>query len=454
MNKARLLFFVIILVLFLIPVSPTPAGRGQQPTRKSAAALIYELKHPDADVRKQAAALIGQNMIREAVPALVEATSDTDDSVRLEVVRALVRINDVMAIPSYIRLTKDPSKSIQEKSIEGLVNAYVFEEGGFIRGVQRVANFMNPWSDDYNALTVEPYMPVKPEVITALSDLLQSEDAGLRKRAATALGILRAVDALPAITDTLAREDDDGVKVELIRALYKIGDRDAAKAVVPLIRDSDKGVHDEAIITVGRLRVKDGLADIKALYESGVEERKKFLGIFPLTGKDDLVKKLFEALSYLGDPSCQDIFRTALDDERVFYRRYAAEGYARIGDKDQVSMIGARYLREKSDEVKLAFSFALYRMGRAEHLIELANGGEQGCYYLLELPPSEIPKLFPLLASEKDSAKIRLLDVIGLKGDASALPEVERYASHANADVASAANLAMRRLRGRWKTAD
>ena len=427
-----------------------PAALGQQATRKSAAGLIYDLKHPDADVRKQAATLIGQNKIREAVPALVEASSDPDDSVRLEVVRALVRINDVMAIPSFIRLTKDPVKSIQEKSIEGLINIYVVENGGFIHGVHKVADFVNPWSDDYNSLVVEPYMPVKPEVITALSEILKVDDAGLRKEAATGLGILRAAPALPAITEALARENNDGVKVELIRALYKIGDPEAAKAVIPFIRAGEKNVHDEAIITAGRLRVKDALPDIKSLYESGVQERKKVLGIVPITGKDDLAKKLFEALSYLGDPSCQEIFRTALDDERTFYRRYAAEGYGRIGDKEQTTLIATRYLKEPDEEVKLAFGFALFRLGREEHLVELANDGDQGFEYMMELGSSEIPKLYPLLASEKDAAKIRLLNVIGLRGEASALPVVESYMRHASADVGSAANLAVRRLRGRF----
>ena len=443
MRKLRLSALAVVLISLL------PAALGQQATRKSVAGLIYELKHPDADVRKQAASLIGQNQIREAVPALVEATEDTNESVRLEVVKALVRINDVMAIPPFIRLTKDPSKSIQEKSVEGLVNIYIFEEGGFIRGVQKVADFVNPWSDDYNSLVVEPYLPVKTEVITALSDLLKVDDADLRKKAATGLGILRADSALPAITEALARENSDGVKVELIRALYKIGDREAAKAVIPFIRDSDKSVHDEAIFTTGRLRVKEALPDIKELYESGVQERKKVLGIVPITGRDDLAKKLFEALSYLGDPSCQELFRTALDDERTFYRRYAAEGFARIGDKEQTSLIATRYLKEPDEEVKLAFGFALFRLGREEHLVELANNGQQGYEYLMELEPSEIPKLYGLVATEKDPAKIRLLDVIGLRGDASALPVVEQYMKHSNAEVGSAANLAVRRLRGR-----
>jgi len=240
------------------------------------------------------------------------------------------------------------------------------------------------------------------------------------------------------------------VKVELIRAIYKIGDREAGNAVAPLVRDPEKFVHDEAIFTVGRLRVKKAVPDMKELYESGIQESKKILGVVPITGKDDLQKKLFEGLAYVGDPSCKDLFLAGLQDERFFYRRYGAEGIGRIGDKGDVSTMATAYLREKDEEAKLALSFALYRLGRDEHLLELAQGGDQGSSYLLELESSEVPKLFSYLRSEKDSVKIRILNVIGLRGDKTALSVVEEFMGYKNADVVSAANLAVRRLRGRF----
>ncbi|RPJ56942.1 MAG: HEAT repeat domain-containing protein [Acidobacteria bacterium] len=444
MSRARLL--QIITVVLLVP----QLAFVQQSKRVSVSGLIYDLKHPEPERRKDAALLLGQNKVRQAVPGLIELTNDPDDSIRLEAVRALVRINDPAALPTYVRLTKDPSRSIQEKTIEGMINMYVAEEGGFIRGAQKFADFINPWSDDYNPLMVEPYVPVSPDAVTALAALLSAEDDGLREHAAVGLGILRASAALPAIQEALARENVDNVKVELIRAIYKIGDREAGNAVAPLVRDPEKFVHDEAVFTVGRLRVKKAVPDMKELYESGIQESKKILGVVPITGKDDLQKKLFEGLAYVGDPSCKDLFLAGLQDERFFYRRYGAEGIGRIGDKGDVSTMATAYLREKDEEAKLALSFALYRLGRDEHLLELAQGGDQGSSYLLELESSEVPKLFSYLRSEKDSVKIRILNVIGLRGDKTALSVVEEFMGYKNADVVSAANLAVRRLRGRF----
>ena len=144
----------------------------QQTKKVSVSGLIYDLKHPEPERRKDAALLLGQNKVREAVPGLIELTKDPDNAIRLEAVRALVHINDPAALPTYVQLTRDSSKPVQEMSIEGIINTYVADEGGFIHGVQKFADIVNPWSDDYNPLTVEPYVAVSPDAVSALAVLL------------------------------------------------------------------------------------------------------------------------------------------------------------------------------------------------------------------------------------------------------------------------------------------
>lgn len=435
--------------VLLLALGAAAFGASIQQTRKvSVEALIYDLKHPDPERRKQAASVLGQNRIRAAVPALIELTEDPEPHIRLEAVRALVQINDRRALPAYIRLVGDSNKAVREKAVDGIIDAYVIEEDGFFQGVRKVADFVNPFSDDYNPQVVEPYVSVDPQAVTALSALLESEDGSSRRRAATALGILRARSALPAIHSRLETETDDGVKVELIRAVYKMGDPLAAKPLVPLVHDPDKKVHDEAIFTVGRLRVPEATPVLKQLYESGVEERKKIFKIVPVSGPDDLQKNVFQALAYIGDPSCKELFFNALTDDRAFYRRYGAEGLGRIGDPAVTTSLARAYLRETSDKAKLAMSFALYRLGREEHLDELAANADsdQGLNYLLEFQPAEIAKLYLYLGSETTPS---LLEAIGLRGDDSALPVVEQLTSSSDQDVVAAANLAIRRLRAR-----
>ncbi len=449
MAISRTFFCTLILCLTALISSSLLA---QQPQEVSVDGLIYDLRHPDNDRRKRAAMALGQSKVRRAVPELIELTEDRDASLRLAAAKALVRINDTRALRAHIRMTQDPKKEIQEKAIEGIIKIYVADEkGGFISGVKKLAGAVNPLNDDYNRLLVESYVPVSQDAKDALAEMLFSPETGIRKDAAVALGILRAHSALSPIEHALSLEPNDGVKVELIRAIYKIGDPSAGTEVIPLVRDPDKKVHDEAIFTLGRLRVREALPLLKELYESGVEERKKILGFVPVSGKDDLQKKLLEALAFIGDPSCRDLFLSAFEDSRDFYRLLAAEGLGRIGDSSDVVQVAEQYLRENSGKVKLGMSFALYHLGREEHLIEVVNSSDkdQAYHYLLELNTSEIRGLYPYLHIVEHPIRLRLLDIIGLRGDSSAVPVIEDLMKSTNPELLSAANLAMRRIQAR-----
>jgi HEAT repeat protein len=449
MAISRILFCTFIVCLTALVSSSLFA---QQPEEATVDGLIYDLKHPDNDRRKRAATALGQYKVRKAVPGLIELTEDRNSTLRLAAVNALVRINDTRALKAHIRMTQDPKKEIQEKAIEGIIKIYITdEEGGFISGVIKVADVVNPLSDDYNPLQVEPYVPVSQDAKDALAELLFSPETGIRKDAAIALGILRAHSALSPIQHALSLEPNDGVKVELIRTIYKIGDPSAGTEVIPLVSDPDKKVHDEAIFTLGRLRVSEALPVLKELYESGVEERKKILKFVPVSGKDDLQKKLLEALAYIGDSSCYDLFLNTLEDSRDSYRMLAAEGLGRIGDSSDVTRVAEKYLQEKSGKTKLAMSFALYHMGREEHLIEVVSSSDkdQAYHYLLELNASEIQAVYPYLLTVEHPIRLRLLDIIGLRGDSSAVPVIEDLMQSTDPELASAANLAMRRIQSR-----
>ncbi len=414
--------------------------------------LIYDLRHPDSERRIKAAQILGENRVRQAVPALIDTCSDQDAKVRLEAIRALVRINDTRALNAYIERTSDDQKLIQEKAIEGLINIYVTPSDGFVHDVKTAFSFVNPLHDDFNALLVEPYIPVSQRAVDALQLLLQDEDHEIRKEAAVALGILRAGSAVPAIKEALSKEEDDGAKVELIRTSYKIGDPAIGSTLIPLIHDENKKVHDEAIFAIGRLRIVEAIPELRRLYESGVEERRTVLAVVPVSGKDDLRRKVLEAMAHIGDPQTKDIFINGLADARSPYRLYAAEGLGRIGEDNLVQDIANAYQREASGDVRLAMAFALYRLGRTEYLIELVRNvkKKQVHDYLMEMEGSDVAKLYPFLETEKDDIRIQLLDIIGLRGDVSALPPVEKVSQDETGDVAAAANHAIRRLRGRF----
>ncbi len=442
--------FISILILVL-GLGLTASAQTERKT--TAEALVYDLQHPDTQRKIEAARLLGENKVRSAVPALIDASADPDEDVRAAAVKALVKINDTRALRAYIARLNHPDEkaSILKDAIEGIIAIYVIEEGGFKAGVGKVLDFFNPLSDDFNPLIVEPYVPVSRSAIDALGALLENENHGVRRDASLALGILRALPALPAIRQRLKTESHNDVKVELIRAVYKIGDPSAGPELIPLLHDSKKKVRDEAIFALGRLRVREAVRELRPFME--VEERRKLLGV-PVSGKDRLQKNVLEALAHIADVSTKDLFINCLSDGREDFRRYGAEGLGRIGEDNVLRDIARAHLREDSKEAKLAMGFALYRLGREEHLVELVDSlakRDQGYFYLLEFEASEIPRLFELLEDARDrKVRMRLLDVIGMRGSVSALPELQKIAENEqDSEVLASANMAIRRINGR-----
>jgi HEAT repeat protein len=440
---------VALIVLFLMSVSMLSAT---QATERTVDGLIYDLKSPDPQRRQEAAKALGDNKIIRAVPDIIPLVEDANSSVKLAAAQALLDINDPRALPAYIKAVRDPSMDMQKIGIQGIVNVYVTPPEGFVTDIKKAADFLNPLSDNYNPLMVEPYVPVSEDAIKAIADVLFSSDKGIRKDAAVALGVLRAQTALPAIEDAIEKEKDVGTKLELIRTIYKIGDPSAGEVLIPLIRDSNKDVHDEAILALGHLKVKSAVPELNQLYNAGIEERKKIFGLVPVTGADDLQKKILESLAYIGDERSAEIFETALEDSRDGFRRSGAEGLGRMGDNGYLKLLATRYLREDNKSVKLAMSFALFLLGREEHLVELVDNADdmQAYYYLLEFDPEQVKLMYPYVYTEPAKQKVAILNAIGLRGDSSGLKVAEELTNDKDADVASAANLAIRRLHGRF----
>lgn len=427
--------------------------RGQE-ERREVNGLIFDLRHPELERRKTAVVGLGKHRIRRAVPELSRLVKDPDDLLRTALARALIKIGDMRALPALMTLCHDSRKQTRLVSIEGLVKLYVNLPDGFFHGMKRVVDFMNPADDDYNPLVVEPYISVSPDAIDTLATLLSDSDADIRRNATLALGILRGRRGLPSLQAALEQEPENGVKVEMIRAIYKIGDPEGGVTLIPLIRDPDKKVHDEAIFALGRLKVESAVPALTELYDSGVRERKRILGgLVPVSGNDDLSRKILEALAHIADPRSRNILLEATEDQRAAFRRYGAEGLGRLGDSSLIPRLAVLFRGERELEVITALNFALFRLGGEAHLPELVEriDSDQVYFYLLELEPEEVAKLHPhlLLHTKEPGIQVRLLDVIGQRGDASSLEVVEPLTRSKNADVTSSANVALRRLQGR-----
>jgi len=447
---------LILLLLFCGATVTGVVAQAQTQTRKvSIDGLIYDLKHPDPDRRVEAARLLGVHKLNQSVPALIEAAADPQPSVRLAVLEALAKIRDPRALHTYITLTADSEANIRQKAIAALLEVYVVDESGFVAGTRKVIEFLNPFDSDYNTLVVEPYVPVSADAVRALAQRLEDPETGVRKAAVMGLGTLRGRAALPQMKDVLSREPENGIKIEYFRSFYKIGDPDACGRLVPYVNDPDKAVHDEAILTSGLLRCKESVDAVMDIYQMGIKEREKVFGVIPASSSDDLQIKCLQALALIGDDRAAKLYLPALRHDKEDFRVAAAEGLARLADPQYEPVLVERSAGARGKRFQLALAYAFYRLGHKERLQDMVRElggmkhGDQMFSYLVELTPDQLADLYPHLRASKGKTRIRILEAVGVAGAVQNLAEVQSYTHDSDANVASAAMVAVRRIQAR-----
>ena len=442
--------------LSLLMVSMFILAATQQQVKKiSVQGLIFDLKHPDADRREEAARLLGTNEVRSAVPALIEASDDQEVKVRVAILDALNQMRDMRALPVFIRLTADPDDGIRKTAINAIIRLYVLDESGFVAGSKKVLSFFNPFDSNYDDLIVEPYVQVSPNAVQALAERLNDPSNGVRKAAVMSLGILRGKAAVGAMKEALPGELRNDIRIEYFRSFYKIADPSVCSVMVPFINDPDKPVHDEAILVCGLLRCQEAVPPLMDILGAGTKERQKIMKVLPASLPEDLQVKCLQALALIGDQRAEKLFVGALDHKITGMQMAGAEGLARLANPEYRNTLEAARERSMERRNQLALDFALYRVGRPGALDELVSelGSIRYCDqvfdYFASFSQEECRKLFPFLRTSKGKVRIKLLDVLGLTGGKDTLAEVETYTHDSDTDVASAAINAVRRLRAK-----
>jgi len=441
----------ITFVLFLAFLVAVSAHTQTATSQESEESLIYDLKNPDPVRRKDAAKRLGDNKMQRATPDLVTAASDANPAVRREIAIALDKMLDMRALPAFVKLSADPEKEIRERCMVGIINLYIPQESGLVVSLNKMANFFNPWSDEWAEIAVEPGIKVDAGAIVALQDRLRDADEGLRLKAARALGILKATPAVPELMATLGRDQSYAIKFEIIRSLRKIGDPSVASELKPYLTFGDIKTRNEAIFTLGRLRSAEVVPELTRLYE-----RERALD--PKLVDKPYCEVLLDAIAFIADPSSKGLFIKEKQNPEDMLRLHAFEGLARLADPSMATEISRDFLAEKNLRIKTAQAYALYQMGRTEYLDEvvkyLGNGktNSEARMMLLELKPAQLPELCAQTKNQDANVREGLAEILGLIGDDSALTVLKNLANDRRGQIAALANQAIRRINARSGT--
>lgn len=395
--------------------------------------LVANLKSPNAKTRQEAAQDLGQSRRREAIPPLSDLVRDPEVKVRMEVVRALRELRDLQAVPALVTSLGDGEVKIREEAISTLVEIYAERErtGG-------VTGFLNMFSDEYDRASVAPYTAVDPTVYAALANALRDEDPSIRQDAALSLGIL---DGRVALRDLQAALQDPEAPVRgaAATAIGKIGTAEDGKALIPVLADQSRDVRDRALNAIGVLRVKEAGPALRELYE---QNRKKDSGT-----------RVLACLSRIADPAQGDLFRELVQDPDVETRRLAIEGLGRVADASMLPAFKKDYQRERREELKLAYSFALTLLGDRAFLDSLVLSlpsrtlGNRCRGYILEMGSSVAGELYAYLNDPEAGIRASLCDLLAQIGDPAALPHLQPLINDPSTTVADRANRAVERLK-------
>jgi ferritin-like protein len=175
--------------------------------------------------------------------------------------------------------------------------------------------------------------------------------------------------------------------------------------------------------------------------------------LYETNKKKELGTKALASLSRIGDASQADLFKELLLDPDPERRRLAIEGLGRVSDGSMTTGFKKDYQRERSEDLRLAYSFALTKLGDRAFVDSLVLAlpsrslGPRSRSYLLELGPSVLPELYPYLTDPDAEIRAGLCDIIAQMGDADSIARLNPLLNDPSTKVADRANRAAEMLR-------
>jgi HEAT repeat protein len=395
---------------------------------------VANLKSPTAKTRQSAARALGESRRHEAVAPLSALVRDPEPRVRLEVVRALANLRDVAGVPALVTSLQDGDPKVRGEAISSLVQIYSERESQGAMG-----RFLQRFSDEFKQPSVPPFTVVDPSVFDGLAALLGDKERSLRVAAAHAIGILGGDEVSDALVRSL-QDPESSVRGAAVTSLAKVGTSEQGKALIPLLADESSEVRNRAIEAIGVLQVPEAGPALRELYDAHTRRT--------------LATRALAAMARSGDPRQVDLYRELLVSGDLERRRLAVEGLARISDPSMIDGFKKDFQRERNDDVRLAYNFAITHLGDRAFLDSIVLSlslpgarGQRARGYIMELGPAIAPDLYPYLGDQDPGVRAALCGILAELGDTAALDRLSPLLTDPTSDVADAANRAIQSLR-------
>lgn len=399
----------------------------------SAEAPADGLKSPNPSVRRKAASDLGKSKRPEALPRLAELVRDPDLDVRLTVLRAIASLRDLAGVPSMVVFMADTQARVRSEAIDGVVEIYTHRDRS---GMSRFLSIFSDGRDRPEPLLVAA---VDVDVFRSLSACLRDSDLGVRESAAEAIGILGGTEVAVDLVASLGDAVPD-VRAAAVTALVKVGTSADGESLVPRVRDSSAAVRRRALSGLGRLRVVDAAPELRKFFDANPDSEEGILAL--------------NSLAQIALPQDRPLFQRLALQADARRRRPSIEGLARLSDKGNEGRFKRDFQREKNEELRAAYAFALFLFGDRPFIDTVVLGlsgpkdrARQSRGYLEELGSRSLPEALDYLREPDAKIRAGLCDALSTAGVADAAAAIEPLTKDKDQQVAASAARALAILR-------
>ncbi len=353
-------------------------------TPEAQAALITILEQdPSPNLRRAAAGALGHFRGKSAVQALLAALNkETEDPVIFATISALEELHDPQAVEPLCALLASPSRSRWSRQQAATALGRIGDSRALQPLLTALAREREPRMSEALAEALGDLGDLK--AIPALLQELKRGNAAVQANAATALGRLRATEAVDALIELAVKRQNKNA----LAALGAIGDQRALPVLLNAFKSTNPALRSVAAAALGRLGHRDAVtllaqaftteksdsvrgAIVSALGELGDPHALPALR-GALTAKGASYREeLAWALGHCGDATVVPDLQTLLDDREERVRFAAAMGLAEIGDAASAQALRVK-LTDAEENTRIAAAFALAFLDAKEGMPVLA----------------------------------------------------------------------------------
>ena len=264
---------------------------------------------------------IAQLEAKRDIQGLIKALSYRDPEIKIAAADALGPLGDPMAVEPLTALIRDEDPGVRRAAVRAL------SARGGVRVVEPLIAALQDHDPDVRSVAAQ----------AVYRRMMTDPDQDARRETATALGRIKAADAVESLLRAIM-DPDETVRVASVRSLASIGDVAAVGPLIVMLAHEQHRARASGRSSLAVERAAGQALDVLC-DEKAVDALQTALGHDDVEVREMAIKRL----ARIDSPMVAEMLEAHLDDQDSIIRRSAARGLAEIGWEPPSDETGAHY---------------------------------------------------------------------------------------------------------------